>query len=133
VGGLSPTEAAAVARIRAGDPDGAKQEPRGSYFELRPELFGVFVADMHRAVQRLDGYLRDNLSWCGPWDIDIAAVTAPLLLAYGSADHMVPVAHGEWLKARLPHAQLQVYAGGHGDITFGRAGDAYAYLARGRS
>lgn len=158
VGGLSPAEAAAVARAEAGDGEGAWRlfqaeaaeqfgdasgtsaaefearvfpsgAPSQGYFDLHPEMFEVFVADMHRAVQRLDGYLRDNLSWCGSWDIDLAAVTAPVLLSYGLDDFMVPSAHGEWLAARLPHAQLEVRAGGHGDLTFGLAAEAFTYLS----
>ena len=157
VGGLSPTEAAAVARAESGDSDGAWRllhdeaadhfgdaagmspaefqtrifpsgAPPHSYFDRNPELFGVFVADMHRAVQRVDGYVRDNMSWCGSWDFDLTSVTTPVLLTYGLDDQMVPASHGEWLGARLPHAQLQLRAGGHGDITFGMAADAYAYL-----
>jgi pimeloyl-ACP methyl ester carboxylesterase len=159
VGGLSPTEVAAVARADSGDPDGAWRlvhddaveqfgdaagmspgefrtrifpsgAPPHSYFEGKPELFGVFVADMHRAVQRVDGYVRDNLSWCGSWDIDLISVTTPVLLAYGLDDHMVPAGHGEWLGARLPHAQLEIRAGGHGDVTFGMAAGAYTFLGR---
>ncbi len=159
LGGLSPTEAAAVARAQTGDRDGAWRlfhaeaaerfgdaagmstaefqthvfpsgAPPHSYFDSEAELFRVFVADMHRAVQHLDGYVRDNMSWCGPWDIDVTAVTAPVLLTYGLDDQMVPASHGEWLEARLPHSQLQLHAGGHGDITFGLAADAYAYLVR---
>jgi pimeloyl-ACP methyl ester carboxylesterase len=120
--GMSPAEF--QARIF---PSGA---PPHSYFDRTPELFGVFVADMHRAVQRVDGYVRDNLSWCGSWDIDVTAVTTPVLLTYGLDDQMVPASHGEWLGARLPQAQLQLRAGGHGDITFGMAADAYAHLVR---
>lgn len=102
--------------------------PPHGYFDGRPEEFAVFVADMHRAVQRLDGCVRDNLSWCGAWDFDLGAVTAPALLVYGRDDTMVPALHGEWLEARLPSARLQLLDGGHGDITFGRAPDAYAFL-----
>lgn len=162
LGGLSPTEAAAVARAQIGDhdeawrlfhSDAAEQfgdaaamssaefqthvfptgAPPRSYFDREAELFRVFVADMHRAVQHLDGYVRDNMSWCGSWDIDLTAVGAPVLLTYGLDDQMVPAPHGEWLAAKLPHSELQLIAGGHGDITFGGASDAYAYLVRGWS
>jgi pimeloyl-ACP methyl ester carboxylesterase len=157
--GLSPIEAAAVARADTGDRDGAWRllheeaaerfgdaavmstaefqarvfpsgVPPHSYFDGKPELFSVFVADMHRAVQHLDGYVRDNMSWCGSWDVDVTAVTAPVLLAYGLDDQMVPASHGEWLDARLTNSQLQLHAGGHGDVTFGLAADAYAHLVR---
>lgn len=159
LGGLSPTEAAAVARARTGDRDGAWRllhdgaaehfgdaagmtsaefqthlfpsgPPPRSYFADEAELFRVFVADMHRAVQHLYGYVRDHMSWCGAWDIDLTAAMAPVLLTYGLDDQMVPASHGEWLAARLPHSELQLRAGGHGDTTFGVAADAYAYLVR---
>lgn len=162
LGGLSPTEEAAVQMAQAGDCDGAWRmlhaeaiecfgdaaamsttqfqthvfpsgAPPHSYFDGRAELFRVFVADMHRAVQRLDGYVRDNLSWCVPWDIDVGTVKAPVLLTYGLDDQMILTTHGEWLDARLPHSQLQLCDGGHGDITFGLAADAYGYLVGERS
>jgi len=159
LGGLSPIEAAAVARAETGDRDGAWRlfhdeaterfgdaagmssaefqarvfpsgVPPHSYFGRNAELFRVFVADMHRAVQHVDGYVRDNMSWCGSWDIDVTAVTATVLLTYGLDDQMVPASHGEWLDARLTNSRLQLRVGGHGDVTFGLAADAYAYLAR---
>ena len=105
--------------------------PPGSYLARHPDKFEVFVANLHRAVQRLDGYVRDNASWCGPWDIELADVTRPVRLVYGREDVMVPATHGEWLHARLPHAELSIRDGGHGDITFGLAGEAYEYLVGG--
>lgn len=157
LGGLSPVEAAAVARAEAGDRAGAWRvirdqsienfgdatrltaaefqahafpdgPPHQSYLDGKKELFGVFVADVHRAVQQLDGYVRDILSWGGAWDINLASVTAPVLLIYGTEDEMVPASHGRWLEEALPHAQLMLSAGGHGDATFGLAADAYAFL-----
>jgi pimeloyl-ACP methyl ester carboxylesterase len=157
---LSPVESMALAQAQAGDVDEARRifhadaaeefgdaagssterfrtrhfpagPPPQSYFDGRPEQFEVFVADMHRAVQRLEGCVQDNLSWCGTWDVALDAVTAPVLLVYGHDDLMVPALHGEWLAARLPNAQLQLRAGGHGDVTFGLAADAYAFLVGG--
>lgn len=160
LGMLSPADTAALAQAQTGDADEARRlfyadaaeefgdaagsstevfyaqhfpagPPPQSYFDGRPEQFAVFVANMHRAVQRLDGYVQDNLSWCGTWDIELSAVTAPVLLVYGRDDPMVPALNGEWLEARLPHAQLQLVDGGHGDVTFGLAADAYAFLVGG--
>lgn len=157
---LTPAESMVLARMQAGDLDEAWQlfladaveefgdaagssaeefrsrhfpagPPPEGYFDGRPGQFDVFVADMHRAVQRLDGCVQDNLSWCGTWDVDLAAVAAPVLLVYGRDDQMVPALHGEWLAARLPNAQLQLCAGGHGDVTFGLAAEAYAFLVGG--
>lgn len=105
--------------------------PPGTFLDRHPHEFEVFIADMHRAVQRLDGYVRDDLSWCGSWDVDLATVTRPVLLVYGHEDHMVPATHGEWLHGRLPHADLSIRDGGHGDITFGLAAEAYEFLVGG--
>jgi pimeloyl-ACP methyl ester carboxylesterase len=110
-------------------PSGA---PPGSYFEGKSAMLGDFVADMQRAVRRVDGYVRDNLSWCGSWDIDLSAVSRRVLLIYGAGDQMVPLAHGEWLHARLQQSQLKVCPGGQGHATFGLATHACAYLAQGQ-
>jgi pimeloyl-ACP methyl ester carboxylesterase len=157
LGDLSGADAEAVDLALAGDVDGARRlleaeaahlfgaaaelstaeftsrvfpdgPPRGSFLDLNRELFEVFVTDMQRAVERWDGYVRDNLSWGGPWDIDLASVTAPVLLVYGTDDRMVPTTHGEWLHERLPSADLSLRAGGHGEITFGLATEAYEHL-----
>jgi pimeloyl-ACP methyl ester carboxylesterase len=95
--------------------------PSEHYFDTRPDERSVFLADFHRALARYDGFVRDNLSWLGPWDFDLADVAAPVLLCYGSADAMAPVANGVWLQERLPRATLSIQPdAGHGDVTFGR-------------
>jgi len=56
----------------------------------------------------------DNVSWIGPWDINLSAVRCQVLLWYGSDDHFVQPAHRVWLSEHLPHARLAVYDGeGH--------------------
>ena len=96
--------------------------PSEQYFDSRPVEGATMFADVHRALERYDGFIRDNLSWLGPWDIDLGAVVAPTQLHYGAADAMVPALHGEWLEARLPAAELTIHPdAGHGDITFGLA------------
>ena len=105
--------------------------PTEHYFDSRPADRDVFFADLHRALSGnregyqeggYQGYVRDNLSWLGPWDFEPAEVVAPVVLSYGEADAMVPRVHGEWLAARLPTSSLTVHPGaGHGDVTFGLA------------
>ena len=100
-------------QIPPGEPD---------YFAAHPDEKAPFFADVQRALTTFDGFVRDNLSWIAPWDIDLADVRAEVQLAYGSEDHMVPVLHGEWLQARLPSAALTVHPGaGHGEVTMGLA------------
>jgi pimeloyl-ACP methyl ester carboxylesterase len=93
--------------------------PNEQYFATRPDEAAVFFADMRRALDPPDGFARDNVSWSGPWDVDLAAVTAPVDLLYGDADRMVVLANGERLATLLPHATFTVLPGaGHGDVTF---------------
>ena len=48
------------------------------------------------------------------WGFTPSQVAADVLLAYGADDALVPPAHGEWYRDRLPSAQLEVRAGvGH--------------------
>jgi pimeloyl-ACP methyl ester carboxylesterase len=99
------------------------------YFDSRPAEGATMFADVHRALERYDGLIRDNLSWLGPWDVELGAVAAPTALHYGQTDAMVPTVHGEWLDARLPTAVLTIHAGaGHGDITFGLAEEILSAL-----
>jgi pimeloyl-ACP methyl ester carboxylesterase len=41
-----------------------------------------------------------------PWGVDRAAITVPVLIVHGDDDRIVPVAHGRWLAAHLPSAEL---------------------------
>jgi pimeloyl-ACP methyl ester carboxylesterase len=106
-----------------------KTRPPGeNFFEGHPELLPLFEADWQRAITTFDGFVRDNLSWLGAWDIDLSAVTAPVRLVYGESDRMVPAAHGEWLHQRLTISELHVVPGGHGHATFGAARETFAAL-----
>lgn len=149
---LGPEDLQAIALLLAGDIDGAiaavtpeverifdpmmqvpasefeaaftaSSPPGERYFDTRPDdERAAFFADLRRALQRFDGFIRDNLSWCGPWDFDLHDVSAPVRLDYGASDAMVPPVHGEWLHERLPNADLTVHPqAGHGRVTFGHA------------
>jgi pimeloyl-ACP methyl ester carboxylesterase len=103
--------------------------PSEHYFDTRPEDRAIFTADFRRAIQRYDGFVRDNLSWLGSWDFELDAVVAPVHLFYGDADLMVPAVNGEWLAERLPRASLTIVpAAGHGEITFGLGEQMFAVL-----
>jgi pimeloyl-ACP methyl ester carboxylesterase len=100
----------------------AQLPPHELFFRDHPELAGVFVADIRRALLRPDGYVRDNLSWGGDWDFSLADVVVPVDLVYGDADLMVPLGNGQRLAAAIPHAELHVPPGaGHGYSTYGSA------------
>lgn len=102
--------------------------PGEGYFDTRPlEERTLFFADLHRGLEGYDGFIRDNLSWLGPWDFDLGEVAAPVDLCYGAADRMSPSANGEWLASRLRSATLTVHPRAtHGEICFGLAERLFA-------
>ena len=53
-----------------------------------------------------DGYIDDQLSDVRPWGFEPGQVTVPVLVFHGGQDQMVPSAHGAWLAARCPDAEL---------------------------
>lgn len=108
---------------------GAMVPPGETWLQRHPDAAVVFSADFRRAVQTSAGCVRDLLSWGGAWDVDLSAVRQPVRLVTGESDRMVPPPHSEWLLERLPHAELVVVPGGHGDVSFGQAGETFSALA----
>jgi pimeloyl-ACP methyl ester carboxylesterase len=53
-----------------------------------------------------DGYVDDQLGDVRPWGFEPGQVTVPVLIFHGGQDRMVPSAHGAWLAARCPDAEL---------------------------
>jgi pimeloyl-ACP methyl ester carboxylesterase len=62
------------------------------------------------------GMVDDLLAGARAWGFAPADITVPVLILHGTADRMVPSAHGEWLAAHCPTAQLRL-APGDGHIT----------------
>jgi pimeloyl-ACP methyl ester carboxylesterase len=63
----------------------------------------------HRAgAQRTAGVLDDGQAAVRPWGFDVGAVTVPVLIYQGRQDAMVPFAHGEWLAAHVPGAEVHL-------------------------
>jgi pimeloyl-ACP methyl ester carboxylesterase len=105
--------------------------PSEHYFDTRPGERALFMADFRRAIERYDGFVRDNLSWLGPWDFELADLVAHVHLFYGGVDAMVPAANGEWLTERLPNATLSIEPdAGHGEVCFGLGQELFADLNR---
>jgi pimeloyl-ACP methyl ester carboxylesterase len=55
-----------------------------------------------------EGMVEDLLAGAGGWGFSLADITVPVLVLHGAADRMVPAAHGAWLAARLPGAELRL-------------------------
>jgi pimeloyl-ACP methyl ester carboxylesterase len=54
------------------------------------------------------GWVDDDLAFAKPWGFDVAELTVPVEIRYGVTDVLVPAAHGEWLAAHIPHAEVKV-------------------------
>jgi pimeloyl-ACP methyl ester carboxylesterase len=119
--GLSATELqeALAAMVPAGE----------TWLDDHPAAGTAFHQDFLRAIGTSAGYVRDVLSWGGAWDVDLSAIRPPVRLVAGETDRMVPAAHAEWLRARMPEADLVVVPGGHGEVSFGQADETFAMLA----
>ena len=63
-----------------------------------------------------EGMVDDLLAGARAWGFAPAGVTVPVLVLHGAQDRMVPSAHGEWLAAHCPTAELRL-ARGDGHIT----------------
>ncbi len=61
-----------------------------------------------------EGMVEDLLAGAHAWGFAPADITVPVLILHGAKDRMVPCAHGEWLAAHCPTAELRLVAGaGH--------------------
>ena len=60
------------------------------------------------------GLVDDDLALVGPWGVDLATITAPVLLAQGGDDRVIPASHAHRLLALVPDGELWLRPGdGH--------------------
>ena len=84
--------------------------------------FGDDMASSFREALRtgVDGWLDDDLAFTGPWGFDLNEISVPTMIWQGSADLMVPFAHGQWLASQLPGASVHLEQGeGHLSLGLG--------------
>jgi pimeloyl-ACP methyl ester carboxylesterase len=69
----------------------------------------------------VDGWLDDDLAFARPWGFSLSEISVPTMIWQGSADLMVPFAHGQWLASRLPAASAHLEDGeGHLSVALGK-------------
>ncbi len=73
------------------------------------------LASLRKArEQGVVGWRDDGLAIVGPWGFDVHTISVATSVWHGREDAMVPLAHGEWLSARIPDARSHLLDGqGH--------------------
>jgi pimeloyl-ACP methyl ester carboxylesterase len=80
----------------------------------RPEMVQVNrEAIPELGVNGVWGWVDDDLESVRPWGFAVGDIAVPVLVWYGSADVLVPPAHGEWLAAHVPGCIVKVDCSGH--------------------
>jgi pimeloyl-ACP methyl ester carboxylesterase len=59
-------------------------------------------------VHGVDGWIDDNIAFTKPWGFEVEDIRVPVVLTYGRTDVLVPPAHGDWLAAHVPGAEVWV-------------------------
>jgi len=91
----------------------------------RAVLTGEFGEDMAASFREavragVDGWLDDDLAFASPWGFSLDEISVPVMIWQGSADLMVPFAHGQWLASQLPGASVHLEEGeGHLSVGLG--------------
>jgi pimeloyl-ACP methyl ester carboxylesterase len=74
-------------------------------FLLRPEVIAAFRRIVpEQARKGVGGSVDDTLAFAKPWGFDLAEISVPVLLTYGTEDTSCPVAHGRFLARSIPTA-----------------------------
>jgi pimeloyl-ACP methyl ester carboxylesterase len=84
--------------------------------------FGEDLAASFREAMRtgVEGWLEDDIAFIQPWGFDLAEISVPTMIWQGSADLMVPFAHGQWLASQIPGVSAHLEQGeGHLSVGIG--------------
>ncbi len=103
-----------MAGIAAGAPEFPPDPDAPRDTDTRPALGDPAAMARLRAtfVDSHDGWVDDNIAFAHPWGFDLADITVPVGLWFGTRDTRGGD-HARWLHAAVPHAELHEYVGGH--------------------
>jgi pimeloyl-ACP methyl ester carboxylesterase len=103
-------------RLAAGNTDflGDTYEMADADRAQMAKSFAVSAAHLMDCLQPgVDGWVDDDIAFTKPWGFEVESISVPVYLTYGRADTLVPAAHGDWLAAHIPHAEVHVTDVGH--------------------
>jgi pimeloyl-ACP methyl ester carboxylesterase len=88
---------------------------------LTDEFGEDMVANFREALRLgVDGWVDDDLAFTRAWGFDLKEISVPTAIWQGSADLMVPFAHGQWFSEKLPGATAHLEQGeGHLSVGIG--------------
>ncbi len=113
----------ALAHVQPEDIIGAMSSllPEVDRTALTNGLAAELAVSFHEAVRvGVDGWVDDDLAFVAPWGFSLTEITTPVAIWQGSADLMVPYAHGGWLAAHVPNADVHLVEGeGHLSVVNG--------------
>lgn len=70
------------------------------------------------------GWRDDDIAFVTPWGFDLPSIQTPVAVWQGGEDRMVPMAHGAWLAAHIPGAELHLLPNeGHISLALNKIGD----------
>jgi pimeloyl-ACP methyl ester carboxylesterase len=85
--------------------------------EFGQDMAANFAEGLRTGV---DGWVDDDLAFVAAWGFTMAQIAVPTFVWQGSADLMVPFAHGKWLAAHVPGATAHLLQGeGHLSVGLG--------------
>ena len=69
---------------------------------LTSEVGEEIIRNLQGGVEEIYGWLDDDLAFTREWGFALDSIQVPTYLWQGTADLMVPFAHGEWLAGQVP-------------------------------
>jgi pimeloyl-ACP methyl ester carboxylesterase len=89
----------------------------------------VAAAGTVSGLSGLSGLIDDDLAYVSPWGVDLADITAPVLLLHGANDRVVPATHSRWLQGAIRGSELRIISDASHISVALDAADALRWLA----